>query len=349
MLAGTTVLDLSRFGPATRAARWLADYGARVIRIGRPGEDGPASYAYGGGRGWSHLTVDLADRRGVDIVLGLVREADVVLESFRPGVLERRGLGYDVLRSVNPGIVLCSTTGYGQSGPRRDWAGHDLNYLAVGGFVAARSAGADPTPPATIGDAAGGGMHAVMAIQAALLARHRTGEGAWLDVSVAAGVEQLMALRLEAAEAAVDGAGPDLLDLTTGAFACYGCYATADGREISVAVIEDRFWRNLCRVLGLEQWMGHQLDRGSQDRIRADLAAVLATRTRDEWVARLADADTCVAPVLELGEMPAPSGLAGSERTGPLPEASRLAAADLVAAGLPAAQVEVLFAEGVLA
>ncbi|MBO9522357.1 MAG: CoA transferase [Nocardioidaceae bacterium] len=337
LLDGITVLDLSRVGPATRAARWLADYGASVVKIGRPGDPGPAPYAYRGGRGWRYLDLDLRDERGARVFLALVRDADVVLESFRPGVLARLGLGYDVLSEANPGIVLCSTTGYGQDGPRREWAGHDLNYLAAGGYLGARVPGSPAVPPATIADAAAGGMQAVIAIQAALLARARTGRGAWLDVAVVAGVAQLMALRLEAHAAAEDGSGDTgLLDLTTGAFACYATYPTADGGEVAVGVIEDRFWRNLCRALGLDRWADHQLDRASQEDIRRDLAEVFRTRTRDAWVELLAAADTCVAPVLTLDEIgdPAGSGLAGHELTGPLPPPERVAAEDLLADGV---------------
>src|SRR3954463_2684708 len=196
MLDGITILDLASVGPAARTSRWLADYGARVVKVGPPPKQSgvqivPPFYAYSGHRDMERVLLDLKAPAGRDAFLRLAADADVLIESFRPGVMARLGLGDDAGRAVNPRIVYCSTSGYGQSGPRAQWAGHDLNYLAVGGYLACSRRdpeGGPALPGATVADSAGGGMQAVIAILAALVARNATGEGATLDVSIADGV-----------------------------------------------------------------------------------------------------------------------------------------------------------------
>ncbi|RMF24743.1 MAG: CoA transferase, partial [Deltaproteobacteria bacterium] len=186
-LDGTVVLDLASVGPAARASRILADYGATVVKVGPPPRKGgvqiePPYYSYGAGRGMKRARIDLKAPDGKAAFLKLVAGADVLIESFRPGVAARLGIGYDDLRSVKPDIIYCSTSGYGQSGPRSQEAGHDIDYLAVGGFLHCSSRRADGTPAipsATLADSAGGGMHAAIAILAALHGRARTGEGAY--------------------------------------------------------------------------------------------------------------------------------------------------------------------------
>jgi alpha-methylacyl-CoA racemase len=310
LLDGIRVLDLASVGPAARASRWLADYGAEVIKVGPvPGREEvqitPPFYAYSAHRQMKRALFDLKAPEGRRAFLRLASQADVIIESFRPGVVDRLGIGHADVQTVNPGIVYCSTTGYGQTGPRARWAGHDLNYLAATGFLDCSTPGPEGRPPipgATVADSAGGGMHAVIAILAALVARQSTGEGAYLDVSVAEGMLAIMALQVDEylATGVVPGPGHSML---TGRYACYGVYAGADGRWLAVAAIEPRFWANLCRALGLEEWAGHQTDDAAQPAIRADLERVFATRGRDEWVAELAPADTCVAPVASVAEL----------------------------------------------
>jgi alpha-methylacyl-CoA racemase len=309
MLDGITVLDLSTVGPAARAGRWLADYGASVVKVGAPARAGavqiePVFYAYSAHRGMRRIRLDLKADAGREAFLRLAATADVVIESFRPGVVDRLGIGYEALRAVNPRIVLCSTSGYGQDGPRSQWAGHDLNYLAVGGYLACSGHGADggpALPGATIADSAGGGMQAVMSILAALVARQTTGEGQHLDVAAADGVLALMSLYVEQHLATGDQPGPRH-DLLTGRYACYELYEASDGGWLSVAAIEPHFWRNLCSKLGHDEFADAQLDDDRQDEVRSAFRARFKEKTRDEWAAELAPADTCVAPVLSIAE-----------------------------------------------
>jgi alpha-methylacyl-CoA racemase len=310
MLEGVTVLDLASVGPAARASRWLADYGANVVKVGPVPKHGgvqivPPFHSYGGHRGMRRLLVDLKRDNGRAAFLRLTATADVVIESFRPGVVDSLGIGYDAARQVNPAIVYCSTSGYGQDGPYSKYAGHDLNYLAVGGFLATthpRADGGPPVPGATVADSAGGGMQAVVAILAALVQRATTGEGAYLDVAAADGVVALMSLAID--EYLATGVEPaPRHGLLTGRYACYDLYEAADGGWLSVAAIEPHFWANLCRLLDCEQWIDHQTDDAMQDEMRADLRAAFKRKTRDEWVETLMPADTCVAPVLTVPEL----------------------------------------------
>jgi alpha-methylacyl-CoA racemase len=308
-LARTTVLDLSSVGPAARAAAWLADYGACVIKVAPLAKDAatqitPPAHAYSGGRGVQRLQVDLKRDAGRETFLRLAEHSDVVIESFRPGVVGRLGIGYDDVKSRNPRIVYCSTSGYGQTGPWSLWAGHDLNYLAVSGYLhntERGEGGKPPVPGATVADSAGGGLHAVTAILAALVSREHTGDGSYVDVAVADGMLSLMALQVDEHLATGRDPGPGTAPLG-GRYACYDTYAAADGRWLAVAAIEPRFWANLCRLLGVEDLIDTQYDADEQDDIRAALATRFATKTRDEWVSDLAGADTCVAPVLSPAE-----------------------------------------------
>jgi alpha-methylacyl-CoA racemase len=309
-LAGVTVLDLSSVGPASRASRILADYGADVIKVGPTSAKGgvqiqPPFYSYGAGRGMKRLRVDLKAPDGKAAFLRLASRSDVVIESFRPGVVARMGIGYDDVRKLNQSIVYCSTSGYGQDGPRAKWAGHDLNYLAVSGYLhcsGRRADGGPALPGATVADSAAGGMHAAIAILAALLRRKSTGLGEYLDVSVADGALQLMSLHIDRYLATGEEPGPGG-DILTGRHACYDLYAARDGRWLSVAAIEPAFFANLCRALGCEKWIPKQLDDASQEAIRADFRHAFLEKDRDQWIAELASKDTCVAPVATIPEL----------------------------------------------
>ena len=308
-LAGTRVLDLTTVGPGARCAALLADLGAEVVRVGPPASAArivPAAWAYGAGRGVRRIGIDLKDPRGVDACLRIAAGVDVVLEGFRPGVAARLGLGVDDVRAVNPSVVYASLTGFGQDGPYRDWAGHDLDYQAVTGALATagrRADGGPALPGATFADSAGGGMHAALSICAALVRRAETGEGTALDVAAVDGMLSLMSLSLDEHLATGREVAPGTT-LLTGRYACYEVYRCADDRWVAVGAIEPKFWANLCHALGCEGWITHQHDDEVQDEVRADLAAAFATRDRDDWVAELGPADTCVAPVLDIHEVP---------------------------------------------
>ena len=309
-LSGITVLDLSTVGPAARCTRLLADYGARVVKVGSvPSADAapiqPPFFAYSGHRGMGRVLLDLKDDDGREAFLALAAAADVVVESFRPGVVDRLGIGYDAVAARNPRIVYCSTSGYGQDGPHAQWAGHDIDYLAVGGFLAMSGPGRDGAPPlpgATIADAAAGGMHAALAITAALAGRAGTGRGAYLDVSVAEGVLWLMSLAIDEQLALGGNISPGH-DVLSGRYACYGIYRASDGAWLAVGAIEAKFFANLCDALGCPELSAAQYDDDAQPAIRASMAAAFEKRTRDEWVELLSGADTCVAPVLEVAEV----------------------------------------------
>ena len=262
-LAGVTVLDLSTVGPAARCTRLLADYGARVVKVGPvPSADAspiePQFFAYSGHRGMRRVLVDLKDSDGREAFLTLAGAADVVVESFRPGVVDRLGIGYTAVSAVNPGVVYCSTSGYGQTGPAAQWAGHDIDYLAVGGYLAMSGpgeGGAPPLPGATVADAAAGGMQAALAITAALAGRAGTGVGAYLDVSVAEGVLWLMSLPVDEQLALGGEIGPGH-DVLSGRYACYGTYRAGDGKWLAVGAIEAKFFANLCGALGCPELAG---------------------------------------------------------------------------------------------
>ena len=308
LLARITVLDTSTVGPASRCAAMLADLGAEVVKVGPPPSSNrivPHAHAYSAGRGTRRIGVDLKDVDGRDAFLRLAARADVVLESFRPGVADRLGIGYDAVQRINPSVVYAALTGYGQDGPYAMRAGHDLNYQAVTGVLACqgrRADGGPALPGTTLADSAGGGMHAALSICAALVRRATTGEGTYLDVAAVDGVLSLMSLSIDAYLATGDepAAGTTLL---TGRYACYDTYRARDDRWLAVGAIERRFFTNLCEALGCPQHAAHQYDDDRQDAIRADLAAAFATRDRDDWVAALADADTCVTPVLSIAEV----------------------------------------------
>jgi alpha-methylacyl-CoA racemase len=316
LLHGVTVLDLASVGPAVRASGWLSDYGASVTKVAPVPRDAgtqivPKGHFYSGGRGTRTIQIDLKAPAGRETFLRLAEHADVVIESFRPGVVSRLGIGYDDVKSRNPRIVYCSTSGYGQTGPRAQWAGHDINYLAVSGFLATGERGHDDKPTvagATVADSAGGGLQAVAAILAALVARDRTGEGAYLDVAVADGMLALMSLQVDDVLATGNPQLPGSAPLS-GSYACYDTYRCADDNWVAVGAIEAKFWANLCNALGVPDCIAGQLDSSAQSEIRVAVAAAFATKTRDEWIAELAGADTCVSPVLTASEVAADAAL----------------------------------------
>jgi alpha-methylacyl-CoA racemase len=308
LLAGITVLDHSTVGPAARATAALRDLGVTVVKIAAPASAAridPPFYAYGAHRSMKRVRLDLKSDEGVSRFLSLVATSDAVVEAFRPGVADRLGVGYDACRKANRRIVYCAISGYGSSGPYARWAGHDINYLAVGGFLATqgtREDGGPAFPGATIADAAGGGLQAALAIAAALVRRNATNEGSFLDVSTTDGVLHLMSLFVDEHLATGAEVAPGSA-LLTGKYACYDVYEARDGGWLAVGAIEGAFFANLCKALGCEPLAQAQFDDARQDEIRAAFRAEFAKRDRDEWVVLLAGADTCVAPVLSIADV----------------------------------------------
>ncbi len=303
------MLDLSRLLPGPYATLVLADLGADVVRVEalengdwlrelRPFPGAHAGAYHALNRNKRSIALDLARDEGRGAFLRLAARADVVVESFRPGVLDRLGVGWDALHAASPRLVLCSITGYGQDGPYAGRAGHDLDYCAISGVLALSGPPEAPAPPGVqLADVAGGSWPAVAGILAALVGRATTGAGAHVDVSMTEGALALLAMPLGMAEAR----GSPLVrgrELLTGGAACYGVYRTRDGRHVALGALEPRFFAAFCAAVGCPELAARQLDDGGAGP-RAELKAIFAERTREEWAAFAAAHDVCLAPVLE--------------------------------------------------
>jgi alpha-methylacyl-CoA racemase len=301
MLNTHTLLDFSGAGPGPRCTRLLADYGMRVIKI-RPPVGGTRMidtpwYSYSANRGIQQIHVDLKQDAGRRLVHRMLQRAGVMIESYRPGVAARLSLGYEDVRASNESIVYCSVSGYGQQGPYAQWPAHDLNWLALGGFLhggSRREDGAPTLPGAVVADAAGG-YSAAVAVLAALVRKATTGQGAYLDVSVVDSVLRVMQFVLDAQLAGEqDTSRP--AGMLTGGSACYDVYQAADGKWLAVAAIEPHFWAALCAELGLPHRIPDQHNPSLQDVLREELRRAFATRGSDEWL-RVLGPVACVSPV----------------------------------------------------
>lgn len=307
-LAGIVVVEIAGIGPGPFAAWLLAGMGAEAIRVERPG-GGMLDFASSvstGGRA-RVLALDLKNPEGRDELLRLVASADVLMEGFRPGVMERLGLGPAECLRANPRLVYARLTGWGQSGPLASTAGHDINYIALtgalGSFV---RTGQAPTPPLNlVGDFAGGSLYLIFGVLAALVERQRSGQGQVVDAAMIDGVSSLMSFvhELRAMGAWPGEPGSNLLD--TGA-PFYEVYRTADDRFIAVGCLEPQFYAAFLAGLGLSGAdLPAQYDRTGWPELRERFASTIAGRTRDEWAEVFAGTDACVTPVLSLDEAPA--------------------------------------------
>lgn len=315
-LDGVRVLDLSRLLPGPFASQMLGDFGADVIKV----EDlGPGDYArvappYVDGvdettksaaflalnRNKRSIRIDLKTPQGRDALLRLAADADVLLETFRPGVLDKLGVGYEALRERNPRLVYCAISGYGQTGPLRDRAGHDLNYLSLAGVAALNGVrdGAPINGGVQVADIGGGALMGVVGILTALRHAERTGEGQFVDVSMTDGALSWTAMD---AAAALQGQQPTRgRGLLTGQHACYRPYPAADG-WISVAALEPKFWLAFCRGVEREDLVPHQFE-PPESSACAEVEAITRSRTRAEWAAFNAEHDACIEPIWELHE-----------------------------------------------
>jgi alpha-methylacyl-CoA racemase len=308
-LAGVRVLDLTRLLPGPFATMVLADLGADVVKV-EPldggdwlrvlpplaGEQSGAFHAVN--RNKRSIALDLRRAEGVAAFLRLAARADAVIESFRPGVMDRLGIGWEALRAANARVVLCSISGYGQDGPYAARAGHDLDYVAIAGVLAVNGPPERPLPLGVqVADVAGGSWPAVAGLLAALLRARATGEGAHVDVSMTEGALALLAMPL----AVADARGTPLArrrELLTGGAACYDVYRTEDGRFVALGALEPKFFAAFCAAVGRPELASRQLEDGGAG-LHAELEAIFAGRSRDAWAAFAAEHDVCLAPVLE--------------------------------------------------
>jgi len=316
-LDGIKVLDLSRLLPGGFCSLLLADFGADVLKVedvnmgdyvrwAPPKYEGVEESAAGAlflalNRNKSSIRIDLKSERGREVFLRLVRDSDVVLESFRPGVLDRLGVGYERLREENPGLVYCAITGYGQDGPLRDRSGHDMNYLGLVGLLGLTGEAEGPPVQAAgqIADIGGGAQMAAIGILTALRERDRSGEGQFVDVSMSDG--SLSWLAMVAARYFAEAAGPRRGGLElAGRLVCYRPYACADG-WVTLGALEPKFWAAWCRGVGREDLIENQFEPPGSP-THDEVAAIFVERTREQWSTFASEHDCCLEPVLELDE-----------------------------------------------
>ena len=304
-LSGIRVLDLSRLLPGPYCSMMLADIGAEVIKIEEPGRgdyargfapkvNNESVYFLPVNRNKKSLTLNLKEKLGKEIFFKLVKKADVVLESFRPGVMDRLGISYENLKSVNPKIILCSISGYGQDGPYAKKAGHDVNYLSIAGILGFNGTkdGKPIIPGVQVADI-GGGLLSAFCIVAALLARERNAIGQHIDVSMMDGVFSWLCTHAE--KYYFDRKLPrPSNEMLSGQFACYNVYETKDGKYLSVGALEPQFWSAFCKAIEKEEFIERQFDTGEKaEELIKLVEKVILMRPRDEWVKLLENIDCC--------------------------------------------------------
>ena len=339
-LQGITVLDFSTLLPGPLATALLAQAGAEILKIEKPGQGDDLRHypPLSGGkslsfdllnRGKKSIVLDLKNPESVEKLTSLIKKADILVEQYRPGVMDRLGLGYETVKQINPAIVYCSISGYGQTGPDRGKAGHDLNYIAESGLLSLTGAadGRPVIPPGLIADIGGGAYPAVMNILMALLQAGRTGAGCHLDISMAGNLMPWMWWAVAEQKAA--GRAPKTNgSLLSGGSPRYQIYQTADGRYLAVAPLEDKFWHRFCDLIDLPQLLrGHMADANEvitavSDRIAAD--------TADEWMRVFEGQDVCCSLVKSLDEtaawvgsdpfLPVCAAVSGDEEQAPAPD-----------------------------
>jgi crotonobetainyl-CoA:carnitine CoA-transferase CaiB-like acyl-CoA transferase len=316
LLKDLKMLDLSRLLPGPYCSLLLADLGMEVLKI----EDlemgdymrkmGPArkedsAYFLAVNRNKKSMTLNLKVKEGKEIFFKLIVTYGVILESFRPGVMDRLGIGYEELKKRNPRIILCSLSGYGQDGPYRERSGHDINYIGLGGVLdlIGEEDEAPVIPGVQMADLGAGGMMSALAILAAIVYREKTGEGQHLDISMLDGV--ISWLSMHAGKYFMDGKLPKRGDMfLTGRYACYHVYETKDGRYMSLGALETKFWGNFCETIARRDLIAKQFVEG-EERVRLieEVQKILRTKTQQEWVDVFKKADACCEPILNLEEV----------------------------------------------
>ncbi len=314
-LHGVKVMDLTRLLPGNFCTLLLADYGAEILKIedtdrgdyGRwypPRVKEQSAHFIGLNRNKRSMKLNLKTDEGRSIFMQLVETSDVIVESFRPGVVNRLGIDYDAVRKINQEIIYCSISGFGQDGPYKDKVGHDINYIGIGGIlgITGQGGGSPAIPGTQIADIGAGGMMAVVGILVALVHRQNTGKGQYIDVSMLDGIVSW--LSLFASKYFVDGEVPDREGMMlNGQFPCYRVYETKDGKYLTIGALEKRFWENLCRALEREDLILQQYATGpKREETIAQLEEIFLTRTRDEWIKYLDAFEVCHGPVNDFQE-----------------------------------------------
>lgn len=315
-LEGLKVLDFTTLLPGPYASMVLADLGAEVLHVIGPGRydlvthwspdlPGQGTGGVGAwlGRNKKSLFLNLKKEGAVEVVKRLIVDYDIILEQFRPGVMAKLGLAYEDLAGVNPGLIYCSITGYGQTGPKKDRAGHDINYLAQSGIAA--SSGRKEGGPALynfqIADVASGSMNALVGILAAVIHRQNTGEGQYIDIAMADGLVPFLSMDGAAFLAGEGPVGPEEGLLNGGGI--YDFYETKDGGYMSVGSLEGKFFRALCRALGYPEWEDGEILKEDPEGVKAAFRATFRTKSREEWTAIFRETDACVEAVLTIDEV----------------------------------------------
>ena len=314
-LENIKILDLTRLLPGPMCTLHLADLGANVIKIEDPlaGDYARAvppfqknisKFFLAINRNKRSLTLDLKKKEGKKVFFELAKKADVVIESFRPGVVDKLGIGYKEIQQINPSIVYCSITGYGQTGPYSQLAGHDLNFLAYAGVIkpTPRSNGLPSIPNIQIGDLIGGTACGAMSIMAAILQQKTQGIGQYLDVSIMDGLLSHSVVGMSNIKSE-ELFGVDLSDMLNGLLHCYQLYPTKDKRYMALAALEYKFWERFCKALGREDLIARHLERGDgSDEVYESLIEIFKGKTMLEWVDHFNGVDCCLSPVLTIEE-----------------------------------------------
>lgn len=312
-LTGIRVLDLSMYLPGPLCSQILADFGAEVIKIEETGGEWGRYLApmlleesarfYSVNRNKKSVGINLKSEEGKRVLMELVKSTDVFIEQLRPGVLEKMGLGYDVLKGVNPGLIHCAITGYGFTGPYRLVAGHDINYLNLTGITGLN--GPKETAALCAGqlaDIAGGSLYAVIGILMALLARAKTSQGQFVDIAMADGALSLLCYTIGewAGLGKLPARGENLL---SGGYACYNVYETADERFVGLGAIESKFWEGFCQRVGKPEYIPWHYVPERQEEMLEHIRALIKEKTQAEWIKTFSDLDICFTPVLNLDEV----------------------------------------------
>jgi crotonobetainyl-CoA:carnitine CoA-transferase CaiB-like acyl-CoA transferase len=313
-LRGIKVLDLSRLLPGGFCSMMLGDFGAEMIKVEEPGRgdyvrwappfmDGQSAYFLSINRNKKSIVLDLKNPKGRDVFLRLARTADVVMESFRPGVVDRLGIGYQSIAEVNPRIIYCSISAFGQSGPFRNREGHDLNCLAIAGLLSITGIKGGPPiiPGVQLSDYAGG-MMALVAILLALIERQKSGRGQYCDISMLDAITSWMGMPI--IKYLADGLLPGPQgSIFNGALACYNVYKTKDDRYVVLGAMEEKFWVSFCNLVDRKDLIPLQWENETiQEKMKEELSLLFREKTRDEWLKLLDGQETCFSPVLNIEE-----------------------------------------------